>query len=312
MQLDSTHIPVMLNEVLENLSPKAGDIIVDGTFGMGGYSRAFLEQTDCIVYAIDRDPDAIVRSKKLKAEYPNRFFILHGCFGDMQELLNNVNVKKVDGIVLDLGVSSPQLDERERGFSFREDGPLDMRMSQEGISARDIVNTYEHGPLAHIIKHYGEEKMAGKVASAILRHREISPIETTGQLADIVRSVVFKGKSRIDSATRTFQGIRIAVNDELGEVEKALSTSSDLLNDEGRLVVVSFHSLEDRIVKKFIQSETYQGGGNRHLPMAEPKENKFKVGTKGVVKCSVKEAEFNPRSRSAKLRMVIRTKKMTD
>ena len=306
MQEDSMHIPVMLNEVIANLAPVAGDIIVDGTFGMGGYSRAFLEQSECIVYAIDRDPDAIVRSASLKAYYPERFFILHGCFGDMKKLLQNAGVEKVNGVVLDLGVSSPQLDERERGFSFREDGPLDMRMSQDGTSAKDLVNTLGHGELAHIIKHYGEEKMAGKVASAILRHREEAPIETTGQLAEIIRSVVYKGKSKIDPATRTFQAIRIAVNDELGEVERALDASTDVLDDAGRLVVVSFHSLEDRIVKKFIKKETIQDGGNRHLPMQVETHNDFKVGTKGVIKCTEKESQINPRSRSAKLRMAIR------
>ncbi len=307
MNIKSVHIPVMLCEVLQTLDVQRGDVIVDGTFGAGGYSRAILESNDCTVYGIDRDPDAVAHAQILKQQYPQRFYMLHGCFGDMQDLLKNVGVDKVDAIVLDVGVSSPQLDEINRGFSFKEDGPLDMRMSQFGISAYDIVNNYEHGPLAHIIKHYGEEKMAGKVASEILRQREKKPIKTTGQLADIVRSVVHNKKSKIDPATRTFQGIRIAVNDELGELQRALQASVHLLSDQGRLTVVSFHSLEDRIVKHFIKDSTGQHTGNRHMPILQQSPALFRVKNHKAIVCTDAEALVNPRARSAKLRTAVRT-----
>lgn len=300
------HVPVMLAEVLNAISPKDGAVIVDGTFGVGGYSRAILESCACTVYAIDRDPDAIARAGDLKQEFGDRFHILQGCFGHMESLLADVGVDAVDGIVLDVGVSSPQLDESERGFSFNKDGPLDMRMSQDGTSAYDIVNTYDHGQLAHIIKQYGEEKMAGKVASAILRKREQSPIATTVQLADVVRSVVHMSGSKIDPATRTFQGIRIAVNDELGELEQALESSVTLLKNDGRLVVVSFHSLEDRLVKHFIKKNVGVKAGNRHMPELQNVPAVFRVSSHRPVVCSDGEAQENPRSRSAKLRMAIR------
>ena len=298
----TVHIPVMLNEVLQSLSPQDGDIILDGTFGSGGYSRAILESADCTVYAIDRDPDAINRALDFKQQYGKKFHILSGCFGHMQALLHAVGVSHVNGIVLDIGVSSPQINDARRGFSFKQDGPLDMRMSQQGMSAYDIVNTYEHGPLAHIIKQYGEEKMAGKVASEIIRYRCQYPIKTTKQLADIVRSVVHSKNSKIDPATRTFQGIRIAVNDELGELEKALDASVSLLADGGRLTVVSFHSLEDRIVKQFIRNNTGGVVGNRHMPIVTPKPALFQVKNHKPIRCTDAEAMCNIRARSAKLR----------
>ncbi|MGB1360587.1 MAG: 16S rRNA (cytosine(1402)-N(4))-methyltransferase RsmH [Alphaproteobacteria bacterium] len=303
MMTNSPHIPVMLNEVLEHSKINDNDIVVDGTFGAGGYTGAILESCNCTVYAIDRDPDAIKRAEPLLKKYPDRFKIIQGCFGDMQQLLKDEGIDNVDVIVLDLGVSSPQLDEAERGFSFKKDGVLDMRMSQSGLSAMDIVNTYSHGEIAHIIKHYGEEKMAGQVASAILRHRENEKIETTSQLADIVRSVVKSKNSKIDPATRTFQGIRIAVNDELGEVERCLDGSIELLNKGGRLVIVSFHSLEDRIVKKFIKYHSEQDSVNRHIPIGSDKKLSLEVGNKKFIQCSDEEAQINVRARSAKLRM---------
>ena len=303
---NSVHIPVMLSEVLQSANIQDGEIVVDGTFGAGGYTTAFLDSANCSVYAIDRDPTAIERSKPLLNSHPNNFTMLQGCFGDMKKLLSDAGVKKVDVIVLDLGVSSPQLDESERGFSFKKDGLLDMRMSSDGLSAKDIVNTYSHGEIAHIIKHYGEEKMAGKIATAILKAREVGEITTTLQLADIVRSVVNDPKSKIDPATRTFQGLRIAVNDELGEIERCLDSVLDLLNTGGRLIVVSFHSLEDRIVKQFIKNHSQQDSVNRHMPVGDIKNLSLKVGTKKIIQCSEAEAELNPRSRSAKLRMATR------
>jgi 16S rRNA (cytosine1402-N4)-methyltransferase len=300
---NAIHAPVMLNEVLQQANIKDRDIVVDCTFGAGGYSKAFLNHAKCTVYAIDRDPQAIDRSKELQNTYKDNFKILEGCFGDIKQLLLEQEIDRVDVIVLDLGVSSPQLDQAERGFSFKKDGPLDMRMSGSGISAKDIVNKYSHGEIAHIIKNYGEEKMAGKIASRILKFRQEKEIETTKELADIVRSVVFSKNSKIDPATRTFQGLRIAVNDELGEVERCLESTLELLNSGGRLVVVSFHSLEDRIVKNFIKKHSQQESVNRHLPINEEKKLSLKVGNKKFIKCTEQEYELNPRSRSAKLRM---------
>ncbi len=317
MHNNTTHIPVMLNEVLQSLHPQQGEVIVDGTFGAGGYSRAILQSANCTVYAIDRDPDAIIRAKQLQRQYPDRFYMLHGCFGNMRAILSAVGVHKVAGIVLDVGVSSPQLDESNRGFSFTHEGPLDMRMSQSGTSAYDIVNTYTHGALARIIKYYGEEKMAARVAAAIVTKRTQQPITTTRQLADIVRGVVHSKhrknskNSKIDPATRTFQAIRIAVNDELNELQRALQASIDLLSAEGRLTVVSFHSLEDRIVKRFLKDNDGRRGGNRHMPMADIPPAVFKVQNHKAIVCTRAEAAMNPRSRSAKLRTAIRTNNET-
>ncbi len=300
---DIIHTPVMLNEVLQQANIKDNDVVVDCTFGAGGYSKAFLNHAKCTVYAIDRDPQAIERSEELQDLYKETFKILEGCFGNIKQLLLEQEIDKVDVIVLDLGVSSPQINQAERGFSFKKDGPLDMRMSNSGISAKDIVNKYSHGEIAHIIKNYGEEKMAGKISSRILKFREKKQIETTKELADIVRNVVFSKNSKIDPATRTFQGLRIAVNDELGEIERCLEDTLELLNSEGRLVVVSFHSLEDRIIKNFIKKHSQQESINRHLPINNEKKLSLKVGNKKFIKCTEQEYETNPRSRSAKLRM---------
>jgi len=300
---DIIHTPVMLNEVLQQANIKDNDVVVDCTFGAGGYSKAFLNHAKCTVYAIDRDPQAIERSEELQDLHKENFKILEGCFGNIKQLLLEQEIDKVDVIVLDLGVSSPQINQAERGFSFKKDGPLDMRMSNSGISAKDIVNKYSHGEIAHIIKNYGEEKMAGKISSRILKFREKKQIETTKELADIVRNVVFSKNSKIDPATRTFQGLRIAVNDELGEIERCLEDTLELLNSEGRLVVVSFHSLEDRIIKNFIKKHSQQESINRHLPINNEKKLSLKVGNKKFIKCTEQEYKTNPRSRSAKLRM---------
>jgi len=300
---DIIHTPVILNEVLQQANIKDNDVVVDCTFGAGGYSKAFLNHAKCTVYAIDRDPQAIERSEELQDLHKENFKILEGCFGNIKQLLLEQEIDKVDVIVLDLGVSSPQINQAERGFSFKKDGPLDMRMSNSGISAKDIVNKYSHGEIAHIIKNYGEEKMAGKISSRILKFREKKQIETTKELADIVRNVVFSKNSKIDPATRTFQGLRIAVNDELGEIERCLEDTLELLNSEGRLVVVSFHSLEDRIIKNFIKKHSQQESINRHLPINNEKKLSLKVGNKKFIKCTEQEYKTNPRSRSAKLRM---------
>ncbi len=304
-----SHIPVMLKEVLETLSPKAGEVYVDGTFGAGGYSRAFLENADCTVIAIDRDPDAKNRAEDFKEEFGPRFIFIEGCFGDALELVTAAGFEKVDGFVLDVGVSSFQIDDAARGFSFRFEGPLDMRMSKDGKSAADIVNNYEERDLADLIWRYGDERRSRQIAARIVKEREETPIETTQHLAEIIRAVVprsFKDKS--DPATRTFQALRIAVNDELGELERALDAAEKLLNSGGRLVVVSFHSLEDGLVKTFLYERAGRSpSGSRHLPDAGPsKSQTFSLSPKKALKPSSSEEAQNPRARSAKLRGAIR------
>lgn len=309
----SSHIPVLLNEVLEAMTPVAGEIYVDGTFGAGGYSRALLEAAECTVYAIDRDPSVAVFAEALALAFPGRFFWLLGSFGDMLDLLVSKGVEKVNGIVLDIGVSSMQIDTPERGFSFRFDGPLDMRMSGQGESAADLVNGAEEGALADILYHYGEERRSRAIARAIALERAKAPIETTARLASIVRRVLGRGDG-IDPATRTFQALRIRVNDELGELERALEAGERLLAPSGRLVVVTFHSLEDRIVKQFFQSRSGETrGGSRHLPPFGPTQTEaggrppaFFLPKRKAISASPSEASANSRARSARLRLAVR------
>lgn len=309
------HIPVLLGEIVDALELQNGETYVDGTFGAGGYSRAILNATNCNIVAIDRDPDAIKRGAEFAKEFPGRFRILEGCFGDMASLLEDNNISAIDGVVLDIGVSSFQLDEAERGFSFRAEGPLDMRMGQSGASAADVVNTYGEEELANIIYQFGEERKSRRIASAIVRARDEVLFTTTKQLADLVESVLGrpprkKGQKQVHPATRTFQALRIYVNDELGELERGLAGAERLLSEGGRLVVVSFHSLEDRIVKKFMAE---RGGrmpaGSRHAPssaeMGPPPSFHLKV--KGAVKPGKTELEENPRARSSRLRAAVRT-----
>jgi len=307
-----SHAPVMLKEVLAAIRPAAGEVYVDGTFGAGGYSRALLEAAECTVYAIDRDPNVAALAEKLSHSFPGRFFWLTGNFGDMIELLASKNVTSVNGVVLDIGVSSMQLDSAARGFSFRQDGPLDMRMSASGMSAADLVNEAEEEELADILYHYGEERRSRAIARAIVKARAEKPITRTAELAAIIRRVVFAKDS--DPATRSFQAIRIKVNDELGELERALAAAERLLAPQGRLVIVTFHSLEDRIVKQFLQSRSGETrGGSRHLP--QPGETRdavvrvlppFLLAQKKPVLPTVEEIRFNPRARSAKLRSAVR------
>jgi 16S rRNA (cytosine1402-N4)-methyltransferase len=311
----SDHYPVMLNEVLENLSPHSGGVYVDGTFGAGGYSKAILELADCTVIGIDRDPNAQSAANDLKDSFGERFIFIHGCFGDALELVNAAGFKQVDGFVLDLGVSSMQLDQAERGFSFRFDGPLDMRMGQEGQSAADLVNSLEEEELANIIYKYGEERLSRRIAKNIVKERSVERIETTERLAEIVRAVVPRSpKDKIDPATRTFQALRIAVNDELGELERGLEAAEALLKDQGRLVVVSFHSLEDGIVKSFMYERSgYVPNMSRHLPPAQKESHiSFSLLKRKPTEPLNKEVKENSRSRSAKLRLAIRKKEQTD
>ena len=304
------HVPVMLEEVLHALQPEDGGIYVDGTFGAGGYTRAILEAADCTVYAIDRDPEAYARALALQKDFPGRLIPVHGCFGDVVQLLKNLGVEHIHGLVVDIGVSSVQLSTAARGFSFRMDGPLDMRMSKEGQSAADLVNTASEQALADIIFNYGEERASRQIAKKIVLARTAAPIRTTLELADIVHSVLPQHpKLKTDTATKTFQALRIHVNDELGELEKVLQAAENILLPEGRLIVVSFHSLEDWRVKNFLKERSGRlGNQSRHLPEAPASAAPtFRVEKSNGLKASDDEIDRNPRSRSARLRYGIRT-----
>ena len=300
-----SHYPVMLPEMLAALQPVKGEVYVDGTFGAGGYARAILDEADCTVVAIDRDPEAEGRAKALQDKYGKRLVFIHGCFGDVEDLLRGAGLTQVDGFVLDLGVSSMQLDQAERGFSFRFDGPLDMRMdNSSGISAADMVNTYAENDLADIIYQYGEERLSRRIAKKIVEQRKEKKFETTAELAEAVRSVMPKQRhDEIDPATRTFQALRIAVNDELGELERALTAAERILNPGGRVVVISFHSLEDGAVKKFLRTKSGNDpAGSRYMPETKKGAAVFDLMSKKAVNPSDREVKKNPRSRSARLR----------
>ncbi|WNJ99299.1 16S rRNA (cytosine(1402)-N(4))-methyltransferase RsmH [Thalassospiraceae bacterium LMO-JJ14] len=303
------HIPVLLDDVVDVLAPRDGAVYVDATFGAGGYSRALLEAADCTVWGIDRDPEAAAAGNEMAANYGQRLTVLKGRFGDMRELLAGVGVTQVDGIALDLGVSSMQIDEPGRGFSFRFDGPLDMRMEKEGLSAADAVNRLAEKELADIIYRYGEERASRKIARAIVELREQSPITRTGQLAELVRRVVRRSKDGIDPATRTFQALRIYVNEELAELDRGLAAAAALLREGGRLAAVSFHSLEDRRLKTFFQERSGSGPQpSRHMPMSsDAGDNVFDVPERRGRVPSDDEIRRNPRARSARLRWGVRT-----
>lgn len=305
------HIPVMLDEVLHALRPQDGGVYVDGTFGAGGYTRAILESADCTVYGIDRDPEAFARAKALARDFEGRFIPLHGCFGDVATLLQDLNIGAVDGFVLDIGVSSIQLSTAARGFSFQQDGPLDMRMSLDGASAADVINTADEAALADIIYTYGEERASRRIAKEIVAARAKGEITTTKQLADLIHRVLpMHGGMKTDTATKTFQALRIHVNDELGELERAMAASENILKADGRLVIVTFHSLEDWRVKKFLREKSgHVTGTSRHLPQnpAEAPPVIFHLENKNGVAPSAEEIARNPRARSARLRMGIRS-----
>jgi 16S rRNA (cytosine1402-N4)-methyltransferase len=300
------HLPVLLDEVLAALAPKDGGLYVDGTFGLGGYARALLESADCRVLGIDRDPDAVARGAGLAAQYPGRLTLRQARFGDMAAVAHADGIDRVDGVALDLGVSSPQLDEADRGFSFRFDGPLDMRMEKHGRTAADLVNTLSEGELADIIADLGEERHARRVARAIVAAR---PLATTGELAAVIRRSVPRSGDGIDPATRTFQALRLAVNDELGELDRGLAAAETLLAPGGRLAAVSFHSLEDRRVKTFLADRAGAGPRpSRHLPeTGGDSVPTFRLLSRKPVTPSPAELDRNPRARSARLRAAERT-----
>lgn len=301
-EIRQKHIPVMLQEVLTALKPQKGEVYVDATFGNGGYTKAILETADCKVIALDRDPTVKIRVNEFKNMYGDRFEFRAGQFGDFVDLVP----EKINGAVFDIGVSSMQLDEAERGFSFSKEGALDMRMSQDGISAKDIVNSYDEEALADLIYQYGEERKSRQIAKRIAEYRQNKKIETTTELAEIIYSVIHKKFGEIDPATRTFQALRIAVNDELGELSRGLSGAANRLQKNGRLVVVDFHSLEDRIVKNFFK----ENGGKRirvskYAPELVQDEHLFAEVSK-VIMPTAEECGKNPRARSAKLRYAVR------
>jgi 16S rRNA (cytosine1402-N4)-methyltransferase len=260
------HIPVMLDEMLDCLAPRAEGRYLDATFGGGGYAAAILSAAPCTVWAIDRDPAAIARGAALAAQFPGRLHLIEGRFGGMVSLLAERGVAALDGVVLDIGVSSFQIDDPARGFSFRADGPLDMRMGGDGPTAADLVNSLPQDALADVLFTFGEERASRRIARAIVAARQEAPIATTAQLAGIIRGVLPPDRSGIDPATRSFQALRIQVNQELAEIETGLQQASSLLSPGGRLVVVSFHSLEDRIVKRFMIEAAGRGGGAARPP----------------------------------------------
>jgi len=305
------HVPVMLREVLAQLAPRHGATYVDGTFGAGGYARGILEAADCTVFAIDRDPSAIAAGQAVAQSFAGRLMLLEGRFSEMDELLASRDVTAVDGVVLDIGVSSMQLDEAGRGFSFLRDGPLDMRMAQSGKTAADVINTLPAEALADIIYIFGEEPRSRAIARAIVAARGEAPITTTLGLARAVERATGRQRpqDRAHPATRTFQALRIHVNGELDELVAALHAAERLLAPGGRLVVVTFHSLEDRIVKRFLAARSgHLPAGSRHAPViGERPAPSFTLAFKGHLKADEDECNANPRARSAKLRAGIRT-----
>ena len=304
---DAVHQPVLLDATIAALAPRDDGLYLDGTFGAGGYSRAILEAARCKVVAFDRDPDAVARGDVLARKYPGRLTLIAGRFGEMERLLHPLGIAALNGVALDLGVSSDQLEDAARGFSFRADGPLDMRMERQGTSAADLVNDLPEAALADLIHALGEEKFARRVARAIVQRRAQTRFTRTGELAQVVRRAV-PPSTNIDPATRTFQALRIAVNDELGELERGLAAAERMLAPGGRLAVVAFHSLEDRRVKNFLRS---RGGGaprgTRHLPAARSAAPSFRLLAKKPITPSAAEIARNPRARSARLRTAERT-----
>jgi 16S rRNA (cytosine1402-N4)-methyltransferase len=304
----SGHVPVMLPQVVSLLSPRDGGRYVDATFGGGGYAEAILSVAACTVWAIDRDPDAIARGAHLAARYPG-LHLIHGQFGDMLALLAERGITALDGVVFDLGVSSFQLDQPERGFSFRGEGPLDMRMSRSGSSAADLVNALSERELADVLFELGEERASRRIARAVVAARARQPITTTAQLAAIIRGVLPPDRSGIDPATRSFQALRIKVNDELDEIERGLAQASELLAPGGRLIVVSFHSLEDRIVKRFMSDAAGRTPApSRHDPrgLVARARPGFRLLTPRPLRPTAPELAANPRARSARLRALER------
>ena len=299
------HVPVLLEEVIAALDPRPGDVVIDATFGAGGYTRALLDR-GATVHAFDRDPDAIAAGQRWAEtrESPPRLVLHPHRFSEMLDVMTSVGLARVDGVVMDIGVSSMQLDQAHRGFAFSADGPLDMRMSRDGASAADFLNTADEKAIADVLYTYGEERQSRRVARAIVAAR---PLQTTGELARIVRKALgHKPHDKKDPATRTFQAVRIHVNGELDELSAGLSAAESLLREGGRLAVVSFHSLEDRIVKRFLREASSTPSASRHVPLAAQDDPVFSQVSKAI-KPGEAELERNPRARSSVLRHATRT-----
>ena len=305
--LSSRHIPVLGRQAVALLNPRDGGIYVDATFGAGGYSRMILDTPGTRVLGIDRDRSAISGGFDLVEQSAGRLTLVEDRFSNLAEICTAQGLEQVDGVVMDIGVSSMQLDEAGRGFSFRLGGPLDMRMGHDGPTAADVIARASEADLANIIYIFGEERHSRSVARAVVAARKEAPITTTRALADIVGKVVWSKPGEIHPATRTFQALRIFVNGELDELHLALAAAERVLKPGGRLVVVSFHSLEDRIVKNFLGERAKAGGGSRHLPEIAQAAPSFVLLTKRPVIADEDEISANPRARSAKLRAAERT-----
>ncbi|MCA8909316.1 MAG: 16S rRNA (cytosine(1402)-N(4))-methyltransferase RsmH [Rhodospirillaceae bacterium] len=299
-----THISVLRAALLSAIAPVDGDVVVDATFGRGGHTAAFLAAAACRVVAVDRDPEAIAAAEAMAARFPGRLDVRHGRFGDLDRLVGT----PADGVAFDLGVSSPQIDDPARGFSFRADGPLDMRMGSDGPSAADLVNTLGEADLAALIRELGEDRFARRIARMLVARR---PFTRTAELADAVRAAVPPVHDGIHPATRTFQALRMAVNDELGELDRGLDAAERLLKPGGRLAVIAFHSLEDRTVKRFLIARSGgEASPSRHQPAVDPASRRkpsFRLVARRPVTPDAEELAANPRARSARLRAAIRT-----
>ncbi len=313
MQISATsqnysHQPVLIKEVIQTLSPQNEAVYIDATFGAGGYSKAILASAKCKVYGIDRDSSVAKFADSLSKKY-NNFHFINNEFGKLESIISENDIKQIDGIVFDIGVSSMQLDEGERGFSFSKEAPLDMRMNQKhGITAGDIVNSASEQELADIIFKYGGERKSRKIAWLITKARNTHYIETTSELAEIIAGGVGRYNDHIHPATRTFQALRIVVNDELTQLEEALKAAGKCVTKGGKILVITFHSLEDKIVKDYFNKLCGRNINiNRHLPQIEHHEEPdFEFLFKGVLLPSEEEIKDNPRSRSAKLRAIRR------
>lgn len=305
---ENPHIPVLLTEVIENLAPKDGGVYVDGTFGNGGYTSAILDKCNSKVIAFDRDENVLPRVNELKNKYKDRFIFFQNTFSHILTVLKENNLLQVDGLVLDIGISSMQIDNAERGFSFRFDAPLSMAMGKNEFDASEVLNNFSEEELADIFYKYGEEPRSRAIAKRIVNVRGEAPLKTTFDLVNLIKTMFGDWQSQ-KIIPRIFQAIRIFVNDELGELSKILNESYDILKSGGRLVVVDFHSLEDRIVKNFIKENTFvKKSFSRYLPDTNENINNekihFKNLQKNVIIPSIKEIEINPRARSAKLRAI--------
>jgi 16S rRNA (cytosine1402-N4)-methyltransferase len=303
------HTPVLLNEVIRTINPQSGKLYFDATFGWGGYTKKLLDSCACEVIAIDQDPKVKSRAKEFKREYGTRFNFIESKFSEICSVLKKLNTKKVDGFMFDIGVSSMQLDNPQRGFSFNKEGPLDMRMGTSELTAEEFINSVSEDELADIIYNYGDERKSRRIAKLIVEHRKINPIKTTLHLADIVlKANPKKNNHKKHPATKTFQAIRIYLNDELNELFTGLTNAEQALSEDGKICVVTFHSLEDKIVKNyFYKSSGMDYSSYKNLPVETNDSEASLIPGKKVIKPSKEEIETNIRARSAKLRYATRT-----